>query len=63
MREHGLRIASVLGDFAVRRVTASDDPAALAPVDVVLLGVKAWQVSEAVEAMQPLVGGMVEFPL
>ncbi|MBA3658716.1 MAG: 2-dehydropantoate 2-reductase [Gemmatimonadales bacterium] len=54
MREHGLRVSSVAGDFVVRPVRASDDPASLGEVDVVLLAVKAWQVADAAAAMRPL---------
>jgi 2-dehydropantoate 2-reductase len=56
IREHGLRVSSVDGDFVVHPARASDDPAVLGPVDVVLLGVKAWQVPDAAKAMRPLVG-------
>jgi len=56
MRAHGLRVTSVAGDFTVHPVKATDDPATLGEVDLVLVGVKAWQVSEAAEAMRPLVG-------
>jgi 2-dehydropantoate 2-reductase len=56
LRERGLTVTSVAGDFRVRPVEATDDPAALGAVDLVLVGVKAWQVSEAAEAMRPLVG-------
>ncbi len=52
----GLYVESVDGDFEVRPVQASDDPAQVGNVDVVLVGVKAWQVSEAATAMRPLVG-------
>ena len=34
----------------------TDDPAQVADADVVLLGVKAWQVTEAAQAMQPMIG-------
>jgi 2-dehydropantoate 2-reductase len=37
-------------------VDASDDPAQFRPVDAVLLGVKAWQVTDAARAMRPLIG-------
>jgi 2-dehydropantoate 2-reductase len=33
-----------------------DDPMQVAPVDVIFLGVKAWQVEEAARNMQPMVG-------
>ncbi len=56
IRQHGLRVTSVAGDFEVQPARATDDPSALGPVDVVLLGVKAWQVPQAIEAMRPLVG-------
>jgi len=56
LRDCGLRVDSVAGDFAVRPVLATDDPAQVGAVDAVLLGVKAWQVTEAAEAMRPLVG-------
>lgn len=53
---HGLRVDSVKGDFVVRPVQATDDPAQVGVVDAILVGVKAWQVPEAAEAMRPLVG-------
>ena len=56
IRDHGLRVTSVDGDFVVRPANASDEPAAVGAVDVVLLGVKAWQVGQAAEALRPLLG-------
>ncbi len=56
LRTHGLRVDSVKGDFVLQSVQATDDPAQVGVVDVVLLGVKAWQVPEAAQAMRPLVG-------
>lgn len=56
IRRSGLGVTSIDGDFVVHPARATDDPAALGLVDVVLLGVKAWQVSEAAGALRPLVG-------
>jgi len=56
MRERGLRVTSTAGDFVVHPVRASDDPAALGEVDVVLVAVKAWQVAEAADALRPMLG-------
>jgi 2-dehydropantoate 2-reductase len=56
LREHGLTVQSVAGDFRVHPVRAAADPAELGSVDVALVAVKAWQVPEAAEAMRPLVG-------
>jgi 2-dehydropantoate 2-reductase len=56
IQEDGLRVESVDGDFAIRPAQATDDPAAIGPVDLVLLAVKGWQVPQAIETMRPLVG-------
>jgi 2-dehydropantoate 2-reductase len=56
LRTQGLRVDSVKGDFVLQPVKATDDPAQFGVVDVVLLGVKAWQVPDAAQAMRPLVG-------
>jgi 2-dehydropantoate 2-reductase len=54
MRETGLRVSSPKGDVTVLPVQASDDPAELGPVDVVLVAVKTWQLSEVLEGLPPL---------
>jgi 2-dehydropantoate 2-reductase len=56
IRERGLRVSSVDGDFLIHPVRVAEDPAAIGPVDVVLVGVKAWQVPEAAHALRPLLG-------
>jgi len=53
---HGLRVDSINGDFAVQPVQATDDPSKTGEVDMVLVGVKAWQVTEAAEALRPMIG-------
>lgn len=56
LRERGLRVSSIAGDFTVNPVRATNDPATAGPADVVILAVKAWQVPEAARAMRPLIG-------
>jgi 2-dehydropantoate 2-reductase len=56
MLTHGLRVDSINGDFEVQPVQATDDPSKIGEVDMVLVGVKAWQVSEAAEAIRPMIG-------
>ncbi len=56
LREHGLRVDSIKGDFVLQRVNATDDPTQVGPVDVIVVCVKAWQVPEAAQAMLPMVG-------
>ena len=56
IRTQGLQLDSVLGDVLVSPAQASDSPADVGRVDVVLLGVKTWQVPEAAAAIRPLIG-------
>jgi 2-dehydropantoate 2-reductase len=56
LRTRGLRVESIDGDFTLGPLMASDDAGQFAPVDLVLLGVKAWQVADAARAMRPLLG-------
>ncbi len=61
LRAEGLRVESPEGDFRVRPSIATSEPAEAGPVELVLLGVKAWQVPAAAPGLAPLVaeGGMV----
>jgi 2-dehydropantoate 2-reductase len=56
MRAHGLRLESIKGDALIQPAQATDDPTSVGVVDVVLVGVKAWQVAEAAQAMRPMIG-------
>ncbi|UCE53852.1 MAG: 2-dehydropantoate 2-reductase [Desulfobacterales bacterium] len=56
MLTDGLRVDSVKGDFVVKPVQAADDPEQVGVVDVIILGVKTWQVNDAAQAMRPMVG-------
>lgn len=57
LRAEGLRLESILGNAHVRPVLATDRPEDAGAVDVVLLGVKAWQVEEAAAALSPVLAG------
>ena len=61
MRAHGLRVESAVGDIALPHVDATDDPASLGPVDVVMFCVKLWDVERGATQIAPLVerGGVV----
>ena len=54
LQEQGLRVTSPLGDFSIRPVVASSDPAALGRADAVLVAVKAWQVTGIAPTLLPL---------
>lgn len=56
LRTRGLRVESIHGDFHLPEVQASDDPASIGNVDVVLVAVKAWQIRDAVANIAPLLG-------
>ena len=53
IRERGLRIETTGGEFIVRS-EATDDPREVGPVDVVLVGVKTWQVADAAQGLRPM---------
>ncbi len=55
MKTGGLRLETPSGETIIR-TEATDNPAETGNVDAVLVGVKAWQVTDAANAMRPLVG-------
>jgi 2-dehydropantoate 2-reductase len=54
--ETGLRVESILGDFVIQPVKATDDPRQAGVMDVIIVAVKAWDIPSAAEAMKPMVG-------
>ncbi|MHB8642753.1 MAG: ketopantoate reductase family protein [Gaiellaceae bacterium] len=53
LREHGLRVRSINGDFELP-VEATDDPAAIGPCDIVLFCVKSYDTETAAALLPPL---------
>jgi len=56
IQTNGLKVDSLNGDFVIYPARATADVNEVGPVDLVIVGVKAWQVAEAGRAMKPLVG-------
>lgn len=56
IRKNGLKVESPLGDLHLKDVKATDDPASVGPVDMVLFAVKLWDTEKAGEQTRPLVG-------
>jgi 2-dehydropantoate 2-reductase len=56
IKENGLKIDSTAGDFLIFPASATDDVSEVDETDLVILGVKAWQVPEAARAIKPIVG-------
>lgn len=46
LQRQGLTVKSIEGDFQLHSIEATDTISAIGPVDLVLLGLKAWQVKE-----------------
>jgi 2-dehydropantoate 2-reductase len=56
IRTQGLCIETPNGEIVIRPAQATDDPASAGVAEVVLLGVKAWQVPDAAAAIRPMIG-------
>ena len=56
MKSSGLKVESPRGDIHLQPTQATDDPAAVGPVDIVLFCVKLWDVESAGRHIKPLVG-------
>ena len=52
----GLRIESPNGNLHLPRVTATDDPSTIGPVDVVFFAVKLYDTESAIPLLPPLIG-------
>jgi 2-dehydropantoate 2-reductase len=64
MKSEGLKIQGGRGETHLVPTQATDDPASVGPVDVVLFCVKLWDVESAGEQIRPLVGaGTAVIPL
>ena len=55
IRKNGLKIESVKGDLHLKKVTATDNPKSVPPVDIVLFAVKLWDTETAGELIRPIV--------
>ena len=56
IRRKGLRVATPGEDFTVERISATDDPAAVGPVDVIVQSVKLYDLASSSRMMLPMVG-------
>ncbi len=56
LRQNGLTVKSVLGDFAIKPADATDRPADIGPVDWVIFSVKTYDTESAAQAIRPVVG-------
>jgi 2-dehydropantoate 2-reductase len=56
LRTNGLRLDSPKGQLHLHRVTATDDPSTIGPVDVAIFAVKLYDTESAAALLPPLVG-------
>src|SRR4029079_18000366 len=56
IKANGLRVDSPNGDFVIHPARATENVNEARETDLVILGVKAWQVPEAARAIKPIVG-------
>ena len=56
MLRDGLRVESINGDFCVSPVQVTEDPEEVGTVDLVVIGVKAWQIPAVAERLVPVLG-------
>jgi len=56
LRADGLQLRAPFGDLHLRTVRATDDPADVGEVDLVVFAVKLWDTQTAVAGMAPLLG-------
>jgi len=64
MQQKGLQVQSPDGDFVIKPVKATDDPAEVGPVDLILFCVKSYDVLNAAEMLRPMMApGTVIIPV
>ena len=64
IRQNGLRVKSIKGDFTVENAQATDSISGIGPADIIILAVKAWQVRDiSLELGSILKKGTIVLPL
>jgi 2-dehydropantoate 2-reductase len=56
IKQNGLRVKSPFGSFVVKPAHVSDDVREAGTADLIILGVKAWQVKDIGTALKPVIG-------
>ena len=56
IQEKGLQVKSIFGDFHLRPAKATDNPAQIGPVDLILICTKTYDTDESVQKIKPIVG-------
>ena len=56
LKEQGLKIESINGDYSTDKAQVIDVPASFGPVDFILVTVKTYQLKDIIPQLKPLVG-------
>lgn len=56
LKEQGLKIESINGDYATEKAQVIDDPSSFGPADFILVTVKTYQIKDIIPQMKPLIG-------
>ena len=56
LRENGLKVRSVHGDFDIPHVFATDDPIEFGPTDLTICTIKTYDIGIIADTMHPLIG-------
>ena len=56
IRNSGLKVKSILGDFQVYPVKATDNVQEMGESDLIILALKAWQIKENATELKTIVG-------
>lgn len=57
IQKNGLKVKSISGDFLINPAKATDKISEIGMVDLVILGVKAWQLKEMANEIKPMING------
>ncbi len=55
IQQNGLIVKSIKGDFKIENAKATDNISSIVNVDLVILGVKAWQVKDIAKDLLPII--------
>ena len=56
LKEKGLKVESVNGNFTIKPINVLNNPSESGPVDLILVCVKSYQIEETINSIKPLMG-------
>ncbi len=56
IQKHGLEVESIKGDFKIKPTVATSDVSEVPKPDLVILGIKSWQIPSVAKELEPIIG-------